>query len=79
MNKHEMSGLRKIVTDHQREYLSSFGDDPVAAPPEGIMYALQADYRIFREVLNWNDVKIKDYIDGVRRDIVKGQEVLILK
>lgn len=79
MNKHEMSGLRKIVTDHQREYLSSVGDDPDAAPPEGIMYALQADYRIFREVLGWNDVKIKDYIDDVRQDIAKGQEVRILK
>lgn len=79
MNKHEMSGLRKIVADHQREYLSSVGDDSVAAPPEGIMYALQADYRIFREVLGWNDVKIKDYIEDVRQDIVKGQEVRILK
>ena len=79
MNKHEMNGLRKIVTDHQREYLSSVSDDPFAAPPEGIMYALQADYRIFREVLGWNDVKIKDYIDDVRQDIAKGQEVRILK
>lgn len=76
MNKHEMAGLRKIVTDHQREYLATNAEETV---PEGIMYALQSDYRIFKEVLLWNDVKIQDYIEDVRQDLQKGQEVRILK
>lgn len=71
MNKHERNGLRRIVTDHQRAYLRELGKDPAATPDPAIMYALQSDYRIFRDILDWTDVKISDYIEDVRQDLLR--------